>query len=252
MGIVNERQDSNADALENELTNEGQVPEKYKGKSLQDVIQMHQEAEAKASRLGNEVGQLRAIRSLEPKKEPVKKDVSVDDLLENPESAVETVINQAPVVRETREKIDQIEQDLHRQSFLTKYPDFKSDLSEDFYQWATSNQVRKAIAEEADKGNYQAATALWDMWSERKDLVDAQSKAEAKAKKEKEKAKALKDGMLESGNGSTTENTKIFSRREIQDLKYRAAMGERKAQSIVNDPVWQAEVHRAYAEGRAR
>jgi hypothetical protein len=254
MGIIDPRQQE-VDTLETELESvpNKDVPEKYKGKSLDDIIHMHAEAERKASRIANELGQVRQqLQSRQEVKEPERKEVKVDDLLEDPESAVDTLVSQNPVVKKINSTVEDLERDLHRRSFESKHPTFSNDLQDEkFMEWLGQNPVRRALAEAADKYDYQAADALWDMWGERKAILAEAEESKVKRAAEK-KAAALKAGTLESGNGTPTESTKVWSRAEIRSLKERALLGDRKAAAIVNDPKWQADVYTAYQEKRVK
>jgi hypothetical protein len=248
------------DALDTELADvkntSGEIPEKYRGKSLEEVIAMSEALERKASRLGNEVGQLRKLREqvdLTPQTRKIeRKEVNVDALLENPEQAVETVIGQSEKIRELEEKVERIGGASARREFEKAYPNYEQDLAnEEFIDWALKNPVRRALAQAADQYDFTAATELWGMWQERQELVGAQEKAKAEQKKAVREQK-LRDGTLESGTGNSTETKKVFSRREIRDLKTRALQGDRAAEAIVNDPEWQRQTIAAYLDKRAR
>lgn len=254
MGIIDptQNQETEVDKLDQEL--EAEIPEKYRGKSTKDLIEMHAKTEKDLSRLGQEVGQLRkqVLERPQEKQEPEKREVKVDDLLENPEDAVNTLVNQNPVVRKINSTVEDLERDLNRRVFETKHTKYQEDVKDEkFLEWVNANPVRRALAEEADKYNFSAATALWDMWDERKAVIADVEETRAKQKADKKKAD-LKAGTLESGNGTPTESTKIWSRSEIIDLKQRALLGDRKAQAIVSNPKWQAEVMSAYVEKRAK
>jgi hypothetical protein len=253
MGIVDPKQ--HVDELDQELESIQKPNDdnpKYKGKSLEDVIKMHEEAERKASRLGNEIGQLR--QELQPRKveEPKKIEVKVDDLLENPAETVTTVVEQSPSVRKLNKTVEQLEMDLHKRDFETKNPNYHEDLnSEDFHEWIGQSRVRKALAQAADKYDYVAAGELWDLWTERNELVKGVQEQKAKDKETKRKEQ-LKAATLESGTGVSTEGKKVFRRSEIIDLKHRAALGDRKAQATVEDPAWQREIRQAYMDKRVK
>jgi hypothetical protein len=255
MGIVDPTQNvevNEVDKLEQEL--EATIPEKYRGKTQKELIEMHAKTEKDLSRLGQEVGELRkkVLERPQERKEPEKKEVKVDELLENPEQAVNTLVNQNPVVNKLNNTVDDLERDLKRRNFETKHPDYKDDLQdESFGEWIAANPLRRALADAADQYDFQAADALWDMWRERKEIVGEAEKAKAKAKEDKRKA-ALKAGTLESGNGTSTESTRVWSRAEIRAIKERAMLGSRKDKALVDDPKWQAEVMAAYREGRAK
>jgi hypothetical protein len=248
------------DALDAELaevkTTSGNIPEKYRGKSLEDVIAMNEELVRKNSRLGNEVGQLRKLREtvdLQPQQRKIeKKEVNVDALLENPEQAVETVIGQSDKIRELEEKVEKISGTSARREFESAFPDYEQDLqNEEFIEWAMKDELRRELAYAADKYDFKAAKMLWNQWSERQELIGEATKQKAEAQKAI-KEKKLRDGTLESGTGNSTETKKVFSRREIRDIKTRALQGDRAAEAIVNDPEWQRQTMQAYLDKRAR
>ena len=97
------------------------VPDKYKGKSTEQVIEMHQNAEQRLGQIQNEVGQLRglvtdlsavqrpAVDSKPVVQEPV--DVSGEDLIADPVGSVEKILqpklDEAEAVR-TADAADQI------------------------------------------------------------------------------------------------------------------------------------------------
>lgn len=77
------------------------LPEKYKGKQVNEVIEMHQNSEKRLGQLQNEVGQLRGlvkdlsdIQRSEPELQTQEQevDVSRDELLDNPTEAVRKIV----------------------------------------------------------------------------------------------------------------------------------------------------------------
>lgn len=248
------------DALDAELADTkqtgGEIPERYRGKTLEEVIAMNEELVRKNSRLGNEVGQLRKFRDTQLETPPTKtverKEVNVDALLENPEEAVETVIGQSSRIRELEEKVERATRGSAQREFEAAFPDYQSDLAnEEFLEWATKTPYRANLAQRADRYDFSAATELWTEWKERQEFIK-QSKTKETDQKAKLRQQQLKDGTLESGTGNSTETKKVFSRREIRDIKTRALQGDRKAMDIVNDPDWQAQTMQAYLDKRAR
>jgi Na+-translocating ferredoxin:NAD+ oxidoreductase RnfC subunit len=78
-----------------------EVPDKYKGKDANDIIEMHQNAESRLGQLQNEVGNLRGLvtdlsalqrptAEPEPAQEPVT--ITGDDLLTDPASAIRSIL----------------------------------------------------------------------------------------------------------------------------------------------------------------
>ena len=106
-------EEENVDTIENEVdeiqqeteveqpqTEKPTVPEKYQGKSLEEVVQMHQEAEKLLGRQSSEVGELRKvvddyIASQTPEPAPQHQHVEPEDDIDfftNPQSAVNRAI----------------------------------------------------------------------------------------------------------------------------------------------------------------
>ena len=79
---------------EAEVEVEEGVPEKYKGKSMAEIIQMHQEAEKAIGRQGTEVGDLRKIvddfinTNLESNAQPTPDTPTPVDFWDDPETAL--------------------------------------------------------------------------------------------------------------------------------------------------------------------
>jgi len=72
-----------------EVKTEPEIPEKYKEKTLQDVIAMHQEAEKLIGRQGTELGELRRVANSYVQSQPQArqtevKETSDDDFFANP------------------------------------------------------------------------------------------------------------------------------------------------------------------------
>ena len=85
---VNEGSLTEFEAVEKQIeqpTPEPELPDKYKGKSVADIVKMHQEAEKLIGRQANEVAEVRSLadqlikRQIQPT-QPVVADASVDDI----------------------------------------------------------------------------------------------------------------------------------------------------------------------------
>lgn len=261
MGIVNQTQreaelDAEIKALEGEVAGtpvtEVTVPEKYKGKSLDEVIEMHQVTERNLSRLGQEVGTLRKAVLERPIEKTPPKEVKVDDLLDNPQGTIEELVTRSPVVKKLNDQLEQFESNQQKKQFETTYPEYRKDVDNpEFIKWIQKSPLRGALAQAADQLDFVAANELWLQWDERQSLVK-QAEDDKKAQVEAKRKTDLKKGTLESGSGNGTENKKIWRRSEIIDIKARALMGDRKAMDIVQDPQWQRDTLQAYSDKRAR
>lgn len=242
-----------ADNLESELES---LPEKYKNKSVEDVVKMHQEAEKALSRQGQELGEYKRLAhtlaetgvraSTEPPKERIP--VTTEELLENPDKTLENAIDSHPAVKKARETAENLERQLAQNDFESKHPSFRDDVKDpEFSDWVQKNPFLVKLAVSADRFDMDAADQLWSLWEEKKSL-----KAESKKKHETEtiKRKQEKAGTLEGASGTDASSETVYNRADIRELKRRAAMGDRAAMAKVNDPKWKAAILKAYQEKR--
>jgi hypothetical protein len=244
-----------ADNLDDELAT---LPDKYKGKSVAEVVRMHQEAEQLNSRLGNEIGEYRKLAltlaetsTRTPEKTEVRRpEVTTDDLFADPAKAIDDVIESHPVVKKARETTENLERQLAQREFESRHPSFKEDLSDpEFVKWVQSNPSLLKMAQRADSYDFDAADQLFGLWHEKKSVkqeVERKTK-EVVEKKEKERA-----GMLEGNSGADSSSESIYSRAELRELQRKALMGDRSAAAKWNDPKFQAARKAAYAAGRVR
>ncbi len=90
--------------LEVEETKTPDLPEKYRTKSLEEVIRMHQEAEKLIGKQAQEVGEVRKLadellkQSLSSKQQPSQiEDEPEVDFFENPQKAVQKTVDKHPM-----------------------------------------------------------------------------------------------------------------------------------------------------------
>ncbi len=233
-----------------------ELPTKYKGKSAAEIAKMHMEAEAEKSRLGNEVGTLRSMadRLLGLEQERTKttraerKPVTTDDILTNPDEAIERAIEEHPEIKTLREEVQQSRIMAAQARFEKDHPKYLEDLQNpEFVDWVKRNKVRTALGVAANGGDYDAAGSLWSLWEEHNNGVK-----ESRAEKEAARKKAERLGTLEGGGTSGLESDKIYSRADLMDLRMKALNGDPTAKAKWNDPAFQAEYQKAYAEKRVR
>lgn len=253
MSDVNGLQDKSVDSLEESF----EVPDKYKGKTVAEIAKMHMDAEAKASRLGNEVGTLRQMADellgLKQAKQMAtqteqRKPITTDEILENPDEALERAIEDHPDVHKTKEEIQRLRAEISLTKFEREHPSYQDDLQNpEFVEWVKSNKVRVALGVAANGGDYEAANSLWSLWDERNSELK-----ESKAKEKELRKKQEKLGTLESGGTTGLETDRVYSRQDFIDVQIKAASGDPSAQAKWRDPAFQAERLKAYAEKRVR
>lgn len=133
------------------------IPEKYKGKSTAQVIEMHQNAEQELGRVRNEVGtyrglvqdlsalQRKPLASETAEQEPV--DVSGDDLIASPVESIRKVIKQDldKLREENAENATTVQLQTENSALVTEFGDIDAIVStEDFQQFATRTPGRQA------------------------------------------------------------------------------------------------------------
>lgn len=229
------------------------VPEKYKGKSVMELIEMHRNAEKKISqqgqdlaeqrRLSDEILSLRKENASAP--EPVTR-VTPDDVFSDPNTAVERILGQSDVskqVKETANRLDSIEKGLGQKDFEDRNPSYMEDIqTEDFVNWVKGNRSRTELLMRLNNYDFQAGNDLWDMWREHQSV--------AKESKKKETVRAAR--TVKSGPADTSANKPVYSRAKLLALQAAALRGDPDARAKWENPAFQAEYHSAYAEGRVR
>lgn len=107
---------------ERKTADDSNIPEKYRGKSAEDIIEMHRNSEKRLGELQNEVGQLRGLVSdlsqlQRPDPSPTEEedlDLSGDDLLQNPADSIRKVVQRELKPLNERSEMDRKERDLEK------------------------------------------------------------------------------------------------------------------------------------------
>jgi len=226
------------------------VPEKYAGKTTEELVEMHQNVEKMMSKQSNEVGEQRKlIQSLmdaQNKASETAPPEPVDfeqDFYSDPAQAVNKAIENHPELIEAREE-RKIQAQQHQVSVLEKaYPDWQDKVAtKEFQDWVGASEIRTEMFKKADseyRPDY--AIELFDMY-DKVNMIDKtkQVQQEETAKRDK----ALKATSTE--NRQTTESVggkKVYRRADLINLQ-------------VTDPsryaVLADEIQAAYAEGRVK
>jgi len=238
--------------IENEVEQpqeqEPTVPEKYQNKSLEEVVQMHQEAEKLLGRQSSEVGELRKVvddyisSQTQPSapQQPVEPEDDLD-YFTDPQAAVNRAIENHPKIREAEQYTAQYKKQTSLAQLQTKHPDMQKILQEDaFAEWIKGSKIRTQLFVAADQ-NYDADAAdeLFTLWKERKGIAQQTAKVEKQARKQQ--IKAANTGNAQGSAEGT--RRKVYRRADIIKL-------------MKTDPErYQAlseEILKAYAEGRVK
>jgi len=231
-----------------EQETQSEVPDKYKGKSAEDLVRMHQEAEKLLGRQSSEVGELRQVvdsyiqTQLSNQQAPQQQEtVDEVDFFSDPEEAVKRAIDNHPKIREAENISKQYQKTTALSQLQQDHPDMQNILTDDkFAEWIKGSKIRTQLYVQADKQyDYEAAHELFTLWKERKQVVQQTATAEKQGRKQ-----AVKNASTGSASGSSeTKTRKIYRRADI--IKLMRTDPERY-QSLSD------EIMKAYQEGRVR
>ena len=227
---------------------EPSLPEKYQGKSLEEVVQMHQEAEKLLGRQSSEVGELRKVvddyiasqTQSAPQPQHVEPEEDID-YFTDPQGAVNRAIENHPKIREAQEYSQQYKQQAALATLSSKHPDMQEILGDPkFAEWIKASKIRTQLFVQADQEyNAEAADELFSLWKERKTVTQQTAAVEKQARKQQ--LKAANTGNAR-GSGEKTRK-KVYRRADI--IKLMKTDPERY-QSLSE------EIFQAYAEGRVK
>jgi len=230
---------------------EYEIPGKYAGKSMQEVIEMHQQSEKLMSKQSNEVGEQRKlIQSLvdsqnkatdtAPPEEPVAQE---DNFFVDPVKAVNQAIENHPDVIKAREERVGNMQTHNLESLDKAYPNWQETVQDsNFQKFIGDSPTRVEMFRMAD-AEYRSdlAIELFDWYTQ---TAMSEKTQEAKAEEKTKIQTDMKKTSSETrSSGDSVGGKKIYRRADLINLQ-------------VTDPNRYAsladEIHSAYAEGRVK
>jgi len=219
------------------------TPARFKGKDLNAMYKDFEEMEKKASRLGNEVHEVRTladelIKSQLTRKAEVQKPEPVD-FFENPQEAMRHAIENNPRVKFAEESALNAQRQLSLQTILQRHPDLAQiNQSPDFQEWVGKSKIRQKLYQDAQNFDVESGDELLSTFKElRKSRVQQVSQVEVKARDTAMQAASVET----SGTQETTR--KVYRRADLIRLKMKDPA---KYEAMAD------EIYTAYDEGRVR
>ena len=233
---------------EEEQPQESDIPEKYKGKSVEDLVQMHQELEKFSGKQSTEVGELRSVvdgyiqTQLDQQQAPVQQQEDEDvDFFVDPKDAVNRAIDNHPKIRQAEEYAAAHKKQATLSQLKSDHPDLERVLQDPkFAEWIKGSKIRTQLFVQADQGyDYDAAHELFSLWKERNNVAKQTVSVEKQARKN-----TLKSASTGNARGTAEgSRRKVYRRADIIKL-------------MKTDPdrynAMSDEILRAYAEGRVK
>jgi len=248
--------DSNVDTLDTEDTvespeevaqEEPSVPEKYQNKSLQEVVQMHQEAEKLLGKQSSEVGELRGVvddyiqTQLTQQQAPVQQQEDDTDFFVDPQAAVNRAIDNHPKIQEANQVTQRYRKETALAELSKKHPEMETILKDvNFAEWIKGSKIRTQLFVQADQAyDYDAADELLSLWKERASVAQQTVAVEKQARKQQVKSASTGNAR---GTGQT-QRKKQYRRADI--IKLMKTDPDRYA-------ALSEEIFQAYADGRVK
>lgn len=237
------------------------IPDKFVGKSLEEVLTSYVQLEQAYGRSRQELGQTRqSVDQLLAQKRiddlrayggntqqtttstEKKPDLTAADLLENPSQALDSYLEkrESSTTRDLRDRLARQEAQLLQQQFVSRHPDWQTETNDpEFVNWARQTPYRQGLASRAAQEDLVAADALLSEYKSYKPLL---TKATAKSTNLEA---ARKVGLERSAVvGDETKPTgKIIRRVDAQALRI-------SNPDAYDSPAFQNELLKAIAEDR--
>jgi len=230
---------------EQKISQKNELPEKYREKSLDEIVKMHQEAEKLIGKQAQEVGEVRKLadelikQNLGSRQQTRQEEPEVD-FFENPQKAVQRTVDNHPDILAARQVTLEMKRSQIQQRLAQEHPDF-GDIAkdQDFANWVKSSPIRIKIFEQADSGyDYDSANELLSTYKQLRSVKQKQTSNEGEVTR-KQNLKAV--GVDVGGSGESSK--RVYRRADLIRLK-------------MQDPdrydALSQEIMAAYSEGRVR
>ena len=223
-----------------------ELPDKYRDKSLDEIVKMHQEAEKLIGKQAQEVGEVRKLadelikQNLGSRQQQTRQEEPEVDFFENPQKAIQRTVDNHPDVQAARQATLEMRRSQIQQRLAQEHPDFgEIAKDQDFANWVKSSPVRIKIFEQADSGyDFDSANELLSTYKQLRSVKQKQNSDEGEVTR-KQNLKAV--GVDVGGSGESSK--KVYRRADLIRLK-------------MQDPdrydALSQEIMTAYQEGRVR
>lgn len=235
--------------------NDDKIPAKYRGKSIEEIIEMHKNAEAWAQRQAEEVGFARkmaeqaalALRQSDngsPQRTDVDQQDNDVEFFADPANTVKKLVAEHPDVVAAKEAAIEARQRMALETVQKAVGDPAKYLNDpEFLQWAQENPFRINSLRHANQ-NMDPYAAIeifqtYDLHKGRKQETQEQQRSQVRDKVNDDKKKAIVD----AGSPGEKSSAKVYRRADL--IRLQNTDPDRYERLM-------PEIMRAYAEGRVR
>lgn len=233
-------------------TGADELPEKYRGKSVAEIVRMHQEAEKLVGKQGQELGDLRKVadsyilKTLGGDNQSGARSAPAEEQIDffvDPAKAVEQMIQRDPRIKSAEQAAEMVRRENALRNLQAKHPDaMEVAQSDDFQAWVAESKVRQKLFAQADQAfDFEAAEELIGTYKSLRPKAPAQ--AAAPATKADNKAGKMMPRAVTGGSDEVASSKKIYRRADIIRLQQ---VDPNRYMDL------QPEIMQAYREGRVR
>jgi hypothetical protein len=226
------------------------IPEKYKGKSLDDIIRMHQEAEKLIGRQAQEVGEVRKLadelikRQITPQDQPAKAIEDDTDFFADPVKAVNKAVESHPAVVQAQQAATQMARMQTANRLAQSHPDYTQVITDpEFASWVNESPVRQRLYVAADKQfDFDSANELLSNFKAlKKAKQDTVQQAAQQLQEQRNQTLKAATVAVDGATGETSK--KIYRRADLIRLQ----MTDPERYMALQD-----DIMSAYSDGRVR
>lgn len=231
---------------------EDEVPTKFRGKTVDEIVDSYTNLEQQYGRQGNELGELRKLadsliqknlsETSSQRAESLEKEVlSEEDFFTDPVTAVRRVVEEA--LEPVKQNLGQTQLDSTVQKLQAKHPDLEAIVNDSSFQnWVLASTPRQEMWARASNGNFDYADELFSQYKA-VNQVSVQAKREQDEAVKEEELKAATTVSAGSSRDAGSMGKPIYKRSELIRLR-------------MNDPQRYQDLHteimQAYADNRVR
>lgn len=231
---------------------EDEVPTKFRGKTVDEIVDSYTNLEQQYGRQGNELGELRKLadsliqknlsETSSQRAESLEKEVlSDEDFFTDPVTAVRRVVEEA--LEPVKQNLGQTQLDSTVQKLQAKHPDLEAIVNDSSFQnWVLASTPRQEMWTRASNGDFDYADELFSQYKA-VNQVSVQAKREQDEAVKEEELKAATTVSAGSSRDAGSMGKPIYKRSELIRLR-------------MNDPQRYQDLHteimQAYADNRVR
>jgi len=214
-----------------------EMPDRFKGKRPEELIEMYTNLESHSGRLANSLGQTQQqltealalakrandLRSNEPGGSPAHAEVNSMDLLTNPTKALEGLLTEKieAATSGLRTTITNLEGRLSQSNFERNHSDAQTIFKDPSWTpFVGATPLRTALAQRAANGDYQAADTLLTEYKASR-IVAKRNETQQKGHEGAQHVNLESSGAGGSDDGAGRPAGKVYKRADIMQLMMR-------------------------------